>query len=589
LNTPAQAIGTVFAAPAGGGAPIFRTLTATDLPAITLGGDVTGPTGTNTVVRIQGRNVASAVPNTTGQVLGWNNTLLQWEPQANPAASGWSLTGNGGTTGSNFLGTTDALPLSVRTNNTARMTVLSTGEVGIGTATPAGAFHAAGTTPFYMDRANGANGSNLALRSSNGSIAAPTATALNDMIGRVTFVGHTGSGYGTTLAGIRAHATQAWTTTAQGSRLVFATTADNTATQTDQMTLDQNGNLGIGTPTPLAKLDVNGQIRITGGAPGVGKVLGSDAAGLASWVNAATGTVTSVGIAVPSYMSATPAITTAGNITLAFNSQSPNLFFAAPAAGGVPSFRPMAAGDLPNFTSNRVMTTGATGALQTTFCAQNEVIGFDLSGNFVCKNLSAVGGVWLLGGNTLGGTQAIGSTDAAGVNIITGNAPRIQIAAGGATTLTAATTFNSTATVTGAATLNGGVTVAGGANISGNLVMNATTGGQIIGRSVASVTALPTSYSWNNGNTQYTSQSCTASAVDTDFTFTNAQDGAAYFFIVKGLTSGACSFAFTGFTVHYPPDCNAGAGPCTTTAGKHTVFNMAVAGTDVYISWTPGY
>ena len=45
----------------------------------------------------------------------------------------------------------------------------------------------------------------------------------------------------------------------------------------------QTGNVGIGTVTPGAKLDVNGQIKITGGTPGVNKVLTSDANGLATW------------------------------------------------------------------------------------------------------------------------------------------------------------------------------------------------------------------------------------------------------------------------------------------------------------------
>lgn len=43
------------------------------------------------------------------------------------------------------------------------------------------------------------------------------------------------------------------------------------------------GNVGIGTDTPTAKLEVAGQIKITGGTPGVGKFLASDADGLASW------------------------------------------------------------------------------------------------------------------------------------------------------------------------------------------------------------------------------------------------------------------------------------------------------------------
>jgi len=41
--------------------------------------------------------------------------------------------------------------------------------------------------------------------------------------------------------------------------------------------------VGIGTASPGAKLDVAGQIKITGGSPGANKVLTSDASGLASW------------------------------------------------------------------------------------------------------------------------------------------------------------------------------------------------------------------------------------------------------------------------------------------------------------------
>lgn len=42
-------------------------------------------------------------------------------------------------------------------------------------------------------------------------------------------------------------------------------------------------NVGIGTLNPDAKLEVAGQVKITGGNPGAGKVLTSDAGGLASW------------------------------------------------------------------------------------------------------------------------------------------------------------------------------------------------------------------------------------------------------------------------------------------------------------------
>ncbi len=51
----------------------------------------------------------------------------------------------------------------------------------------------------------------------------------------------------------------------------------------------ESGNVGIGTTNPGAKLEVNGQVKITGGTPGAGKVLTSDADGLASWQTGGAG------------------------------------------------------------------------------------------------------------------------------------------------------------------------------------------------------------------------------------------------------------------------------------------------------------
>lgn len=52
---------------------------------------------------------------------------------------------------------------------------------------------------------------------------------------------------------------------------------------------DTGTNIGIGTTNPGAKLEVAGQVKITGGSPGAGKVLTSDASGLASWAPAGGG------------------------------------------------------------------------------------------------------------------------------------------------------------------------------------------------------------------------------------------------------------------------------------------------------------
>lgn len=60
-------------------------------------------------------------------------------------------------------------------------------------------------------------------------------------------------------------------------------------TGNERMRIAGNGNVGIGTNAPSAKLDVAGTIKISGGAPGTGKVLTSDANGLASWQTPAAG------------------------------------------------------------------------------------------------------------------------------------------------------------------------------------------------------------------------------------------------------------------------------------------------------------
>ncbi|MDR3058706.1 MAG: hypothetical protein LBU84_11275 [Prevotella sp.] len=88
----------------------------------------------------------------------------------------WSLTGNAGTTaGTNFLGTTDAQGLAFKTNNTERIRIASTGNVGIGITVPSASLHVNGdmklaTAPAY-------SGADVVVRNSDGSIgvAAPEA------------------------------------------------------------------------------------------------------------------------------------------------------------------------------------------------------------------------------------------------------------------------------------------------------------------------------------------------------------------------------------------------------------------------------
>lgn len=62
-----------------------------------------------------------------------------------PAAVDWSVSGNAGIIdGTNYIGTNGAVDLDFRTDNIERMTIKSTGEVGIGLTMPASLFHTAG-------------------------------------------------------------------------------------------------------------------------------------------------------------------------------------------------------------------------------------------------------------------------------------------------------------------------------------------------------------------------------------------------------------------------------------------------------------
>lgn len=51
----------------------------------------------------------------------------------------------------------------------------------------------------------------------------------------------------------------------------------------ERLSITDGGNIGIGTTTPTAKLEVNGLLKLTGGSPGAGKFLISDNTGVASW------------------------------------------------------------------------------------------------------------------------------------------------------------------------------------------------------------------------------------------------------------------------------------------------------------------
>lgn len=111
-----QSANTFYAGPSSGGAaaPSFRTIASADLPV----SGVTASTYRSVTVDTYGRVTA-----------GTNPTTL----------AGYGITdavASGGQAGALTIGTTDATSLTLNTNNTAKVTVLSGGNVGISTTAP---------------------------------------------------------------------------------------------------------------------------------------------------------------------------------------------------------------------------------------------------------------------------------------------------------------------------------------------------------------------------------------------------------------------------------------------------------------------
>jgi hypothetical protein len=137
-------------------------------------------------------------------------------------------------------------------------------------------------TGLSIDAAATGTGTKYTLRLQN------TVTAANNSGAGMLFSANRTTGGLTDVAGVAGTITDI-TNGAYKGALTFSTASN--AAPAEHMRIDSTGNVGIGTTTPGSALEVAGQVKITGGAPGSGKVLTSDAAGLASWGSPASGSV----------------------------------------------------------------------------------------------------------------------------------------------------------------------------------------------------------------------------------------------------------------------------------------------------------
>jgi trimeric autotransporter adhesin len=230
------------------------------------------------------------------------------------ALTSWLLIGNTGTLSTaNFLGTNDAQDLVFKTNGIERMRILNTnGDLLLGNLT---LWH--GTWGNISNIALGENAlsleswtiENLAIGKNvlQNALRTPPLNFSNRKWSYNVWVGNfalsentswelnTGIWYGalsalTTWLRNTAIWHYAWgnlisgyDNIAIGSDMLFPSDTGNSQLNIGNWIYGSGGDIGIGVLVPSAKLEVAGQVKITGGTPGLGKVLTSDASGLADW------------------------------------------------------------------------------------------------------------------------------------------------------------------------------------------------------------------------------------------------------------------------------------------------------------------
>ncbi len=139
------------------------------------------------------------------------------------------------------------------------------GNVGIGTSSPAAPLHiSTSSSPgMLVDRISANNNAVAVVLRKARDLTSAGGVQTTDILGLYTAAGSYGNGlYGSLFnSGIAIRATENWTSTAQGSELLFRNTANGANAFNYNMGINQNGNVNIaadaGTTTPYAKLHVN--------------------------------------------------------------------------------------------------------------------------------------------------------------------------------------------------------------------------------------------------------------------------------------------------------------------------------------------
>jgi hypothetical protein len=245
----AQATASTFASSGQGSLFVGRKARGTAAaPSAVQSGDV--------LVGVLGRGYAATNFNGTGHGGMFVRAAETWTDTAQGTSVAFNTT---------MVGTT--VPL-------ARMTIVSNGNIGIGTGGPSEAVEVlregqqgAGflATTYGAEQTNG--GGAFLIRNARGTAAAPAAVQLGDSLGYFVGNGYGTSGFGDEFAGgMVVVAAENWTDAAQGTLVALMTTPVGSNEGAASVAVMPNGNVGIGTfteiPTIADRLQVFGDIRV---------------------------------------------------------------------------------------------------------------------------------------------------------------------------------------------------------------------------------------------------------------------------------------------------------------------------------------
>lgn len=265
------------------------------------GTDQPDSVGTKRVLTIDGRGrgmvgIGTATPDTNLHVIGAikmvdgnqgtgkvmvsdANGVGSWQTIAG-ATPAWNLTGNSGTAaGTNFIGTTDAIDWVIKTNNTERARVFSAGQLGVGVT----------TAPTATLDVTGNNSGAVALNLRSGNV------TLGDTSKQIVFSYNSTSTYRHSIR-TRHSSSGSLDGLGFGNAIDFYIwkigQSSSAYGSTRVMTLESNGagRVGIGTSLPDTTLHVIGAIKMVDGNQGTGKLMVSDANGVAGWQTVAAAT-----------------------------------------------------------------------------------------------------------------------------------------------------------------------------------------------------------------------------------------------------------------------------------------------------------